>query len=140
MENKESILCPSSRAQKGARLLGIRQADGQVAILPQPLLINDAFIEAASKHSPAEQQFRFTNKCVESGCRQWTGSRCTVADSVLSVMNELAVSNELPACAIRQQCRWFNQNGADSCKVCSFVITATTSDDWQAMHDFLTAE
>lgn len=140
MEKKESILCPSSRAQKGARLLGIRQEDGQVAILPQPLLIDESFIEEASKRSPAEQQFRFTNKCVESGCQQWTGSRCGVADTIVSVMNGLVVSNELPACAIRQQCRWFNQNGAESCKVCSFVITATTSDDWQAMHDFLTAE
>ena len=131
MKSKESVLCPSSRAQKGARLLGIRQEDGRVAILPQPLLINDAFIEEANKHTHAEQQFRFTNKCVESGCKQWTGTRCGVADTIVGVMNDLQTSDDLPACAIRPQCRWFKQNGADACKVCPFVITETTSEDWQ---------
>ncbi len=131
MKSKESVLCPSCRAQKGARLLGIRQADGRVALLPQPLLINDAFIKEASKHSHAEQQFRFTNKCVESGCKQWTGTRCGVADTIVAVMNDLHISDELPTCGIRPQCRWFKQNGADACKVCPFVITETTSEDWQ---------
>ena len=131
MKNKESVLCPSSRAQKGARLLGVRQEDGRMAILPQPLLINDSFIEEANKHSHAEQQFRFTNKCIESGCKQWTGNRCGVADTIIAVINDLVTGDELPVCAIRTKCRWFKQNGVESCKICSFVITETTSEEWQ---------
>jgi hypothetical protein len=86
MEARKKIMCPSSKAQPGAQLLGVRQDDGTVAILPQPLRIDEAFVETANAVAPAEQRFRFTNKCVESGCMQWTGTRCGVADKVLSAI------------------------------------------------------
>ena len=123
-------MCPSSKAQSGAQLLGVRQDDGTVAILPQPLRIDEAFLEIATATAPAEQRFRFTNKCVESGCAQWTGTRCGVADKALSVIDALLTSDELPECGIRAQCRWFRQSGRDACKVCPFVITHTTEADW----------
>ncbi len=131
MEEHEKIMCPSSKATPGAKLLGVRQEDGMVAILPQPLRIDDTFIEVASQASPAEQHFRFTNKCIESGCAQWTGSRCGVADQILTVMDQLVVSDTLPECGIRPACRWYRQNGPDACKVCPFVITHTTEEDWE---------
>lgn len=130
----DRILCPSSKAQDGARLIGIRQDDGTVAILPQPLQINEDFILEANRSSRAEQKFRFTNKCVESGCTQWTGSRCGVADKVISVIHDLPVQEALPDCGIRPQCRWFRQNGPDACRVCPFVITHTTEEDWEAVN------
>lgn len=130
MEEQEKIMCPSSKAQTGAQLLGVRQDDGTVAILPQPLRIDESFLELASAAAPAEQRFRFTNKCVESGCAQWTGTRCGVADKVLSVIDVLLISDELPECGIRPQCRWFRQNGRDACKACPFVVTHTTEADW----------
>jgi hypothetical protein len=33
----------------------------------------------------------------------------------------------LPRCSIRANCRWFDQQGADACRVCPFVITDLTS-------------
>ena len=123
-------MCPSSKAQHGAKLLGVRQDDGKVAILPQPLAISSDFIEKANQSSKAEQKFRFTNKCVASGCTQWTGSRCGVADQIIGVMNELSVTDGIPVCAIRPSCRWFMQNGPDACKVCPYVITETTEKEW----------
>ncbi len=131
MDSHEKTMCPSSKAAPGARLLGVRQEDGLVAILPQPLRIDDVFIKTANQTSPAEQHFRFTNKCVESGCAQWTGSRCGVADQIISVIDQLVVKHELPECGIRPACRWFKQNGSDACKVCPFVITHTTEEDWE---------
>jgi hypothetical protein len=132
IQDHERILCPSSKAQEGARLFAVRQEDGTMAILPQPLQINADFIREANSSSSAEQRFRFTNKCVESGCAQWTGSRCGVADKVLSVLEDLPVKDELPECGIRPQCRWFRQSGPDTCRVCPFVITHTTEEDWEA--------
>ncbi len=124
-------MCPSSKARTGAKLLGVRQEDGSVAILPQPLQIDESFIEVANQTSPAEQRFRFTNKCVESGCSKWTGSRCGVADRVLSVLEHLPIKEEIVACAIRPQCRWFLQSGKEACRACPFVITDTTEEDWE---------
>lgn len=131
MAEHDKIMCPSSKAQSGAQLLGVRQNDGTVAILPQPLRIDEAFINIANEISPAEQRFRFTNKCIESGCAQWTGSRCGVADKIVSVIEELSTKDELPSCGIRPQCRWFRQNGPDACRACPFVITETTSEEWE---------
>ncbi|MCC6722949.1 MAG: hypothetical protein IT258_00465, partial [Saprospiraceae bacterium] len=104
---------------------------GTVAILPQPLQIDEAFIATANEISPAEQRFRFTNKCVESGCTQWTGSKCGVAEKVLSVLELLPVKEEVVACAIRPQCRWHRQEGPIACRACPFVITDTTEADWE---------
>lgn len=123
-------MCPSSKAQKGAQLLGVLQEDGTMAILPQPLRIDDAFLEVAARAEPAEQSFRFTNKCVESGCAQWTGSRCGVSDQIVSVLAEVMLREDLPDCGIRAACRWYRQNGEDACRICPLVITHTTEADW----------
>jgi hypothetical protein len=42
--NSKSILCPAHRCKPGSKLLGVRQSDGMIAILPQPLLIDEAFV------------------------------------------------------------------------------------------------
>lgn len=130
MENNGKIMCPSSKAQLGAQLLGVRQEDGTVAILPQPLRIDESFLEKANEPSHAEQRFRFTNKCIESGCTQWNGERCGVADRVLSLLDHLPIKQELITCAIRPQCRWFLQSGKEACQACPFVITETTEEEW----------
>ena len=130
MSENDRILCPSSRAKPGARLIGVRQDNGAVAILPQPLHIDEHFIEIANRSSPAEQKFRFTHKCVESGCTQWTGSRCGVADNVLALAEGMQLQEGIPSCGIRHQCRWYNQNGENACKVCPLVITETTEEEW----------
>ena len=137
MAEHDRIMCPSSKAAKNARLLGVRQEDGKVAILPQPLQLDDTFIEIASQTAPAEQKFRFTNKCIEAGCAQWTGSRCGVSDQIVSVIDQLVTQHELPACGIRPSCRWFRQNGADACRVCPYVVTETTEEDWERSNDHL---
>ncbi|MBK7359176.1 MAG: hypothetical protein IPI45_06280 [Saprospiraceae bacterium] len=130
MKTTKTILCPSSRAQTGARLLGIRQEDGSMAILPEPLKIDNSFIDISHQLAPAEQQFRFTNKCVESGCKQWTGARCGVADKLIQACSSIQLANTLPECGIRPQCRWYKQNGDEACKICPLVITELTEEEW----------
>lgn len=130
MKQNEKILCPSSKCKSGSELLGVRQDDGTVAILPQTLPIDESFIENASADGiPAEQKFRFTNKCVECGCKQWTGKSCGVIDQLVQYIDTLPVSEALPPCAIRKSCRWYKQQGADACKVCKFVVTEVTEND-----------
>ncbi len=121
---KDSIMCPSSQGKAGALLLGVRQNDGKVAILPEPLPVDEQFIAIARQQEiPARQRFRFTNKCCESGCGQWTGKGCGVVESVIQYADRLPeITGELPACGIRSRCRWFMQREADACRICPYIL------------------
>ncbi len=135
-KNEEKILCPSARAQPGAQLVGIRQANGTVAILPQALKVTTEFINIASNDGiEPEKKFRFSNKCVEHGCAQWTGVRCGVADRIAEQFELLMHHKEdrkLPECAIRSQCRWFKQLNAQACEVCPYVVTKISEEEIDA--------
>jgi hypothetical protein len=130
MSNGDPIRCPSHRCKPGSDLIGVRQDDGTVAILPQPLPVDKNFVEIASRDATApEQRFRFSNKCIEGGCSQWTGSRCGVIDNVMKLLNPEPAPEALPPCGIRPTCRWFLQSGPAACKVCPYVVTHITEQD-----------
>jgi hypothetical protein len=127
MSNPQKIICPSSRCKEGAQLIGVRQDDGSVAILPQPLPVDRDFIENAKRIDEApEQRFRFANKCVEGGCVQWTGKSCRIAEEIVLHLDEISPAKNLRPCFIRPQCRWFMQSGANACQMCKYVITEIT--------------
>lgn len=120
-------MCPSNRCKPGSKLLGVRQEDGKVAILPEALPIDDTFIEKVKSDPIApEQRFRFTNKCIEGGCNQWTGKGCGVIEDVVQYLDQIDANEPLPECSIRVHCRWFLQKGADACKICHYIITEIT--------------
>jgi hypothetical protein len=114
--------CPSARCAEGARLFGIVQADGSVGYLGSAEEVSGAFVDAASAAGPPEQRFRFTNRCAESECRQWTGSRCGVIDRLLELHPE-SVPGRIPNCTLRRTCRWFHQRGIEACSICPIVVT-----------------
>ena len=108
-------------------LIGVRGEDGTIAILPQPLPIDESFVAAANAHPvPPEQRFRFTNKCIEGACGQWTGNSCGVAERVVNFLDQIPADAALPACGIRVRCRWFAERGADACKMCPYILTEIT--------------
>lgn len=123
--------CPSSTCETGASVIGIVNHEGVVAILPQTIEVTDEFIAIASRGNAPEKRFRFTNKCVENGCRQWNGSRCTVIDKVLQMNESFVSSLNLPACDIRNNCRWYHQAAHKACAVCPFIITDSLMADEQ---------
>jgi hypothetical protein len=124
-DEKKSHLCPSSRCEEGARLLGIVQKDGTVAFTPDDLRVDAAFVNMARLGRKPEARFRFAGPCQGNHCMQWTGERCGVVDAVLHEIRaaDMTLPSLLPACAIRENCRWFSQAGADACRACPFVIT-----------------
>ena len=132
MCESNSILCPSNQCKPGSRLLGVRQDDGTVSILPEPLPIDESFIQAV-KANPLtpKQRFRFTNKCIESGCNQWNGKGCGVIEQVIQYLDHVPGIKELPKCSIRPRCRWFLQKGADACSICTYIVTEITEADYQ---------
>ena len=119
--NDRTVLCPSSRCEPGAILLGLHLPDGRVAFAPEPIVVDDAFVAAAREGREPEKRFRFSSPCAKGSCRQWTGSRCGVIDAVLDHVESGAAP--LPDCSIRARCRWFLQSGPAACSVCPLVMT-----------------
>jgi len=116
-----TALCPSARCQEDAILLGVVLEDGSVSFLDQRAKVDRFFVQLARQGRTPEKRFRFADKCLKSGCQQWTGSRCGVIDRLMADNAGFAV--ELPACSIRLECRWHQQHGANACAICPEVIT-----------------
>jgi len=120
---KERILCPSGRCQENAILLGIVQGDGHIRFVQQRVQIDQEFVEVSKKGRSPEKRFRFSESCQEGKCTQWTGNRCGIIDEIISTIGTKIISEDLPACSIRHQCRWFSQCGPSACHICPYVIT-----------------
>ena len=118
--------CPSANFSKGAYLLGIRNEDDEMEILAEPLKITEEiYNKLKKKNTRPEKALRMANKCIESNCKQWTGEGCGVIDHVLTTIEERYKKDQLPECGIRSTCRWYSQQGKESCKVCTLVTTLT---------------
>jgi hypothetical protein len=113
--------CPSRACEPGVRLLGVMRPSGHLAYLQTAVLVDEAFVARARAEGSPERRFRFTGRCLEDACPQWTGDRCAVADEVVSSI-PVAGPSRLPACPIRRTCRWFAQSGAAACRVCDQVV------------------
>jgi hypothetical protein len=120
---EENILCPSSKCEEGAILLGIVQQDGHVGFVNQRLYINKEFVEVARTGRSPEKRFRFGNKCMSAACEQWSDGHCTVMERIMNVNGSVREPSCLPSCSIRPQCRWYQQHGGRACAICPFIIT-----------------
>ena len=120
-------LCPSARCEDGAILLGIVGKNGVVGYVRPLMRVDEAFVRKAREGHAPERRFRFSQPCIESACKQWSGDRCGVIDRALPAAEEAGASytsgKALPRCTIRPRCRWFAQAGRDACAVCPLVIT-----------------
>lgn len=125
-------LCPSSKCQPGAQLLGVVKEDGRVDLLQTPITIDAAFVARAKQGPKPELRFRFAHKCIKSGCVQWTGTRCGIIDRILVHVGDAIKDFALPECGIRPSCRWYLQNGAEACKVCPHVATEVMQEEGAA--------
>ena len=128
-ETSENKLCPSSTAHEGAVLLGVVQGDHTVALLNAGLLADASFIAKVEEEGHPEKRFRFADKCVKSGCKQWTGTKCGVIKELAEYNPHLdGMDHSIPECIIRHRCRWFSQEGNKACMICPYVITDNLAD------------
>lgn len=114
--------CPSAVCEPGSKLIGIVNSQGMVDLLPKAIDVDEEFVLEAQKGRAPEERFRFSGKCVQSGCHQWKGGGCGVIKKVLNAFPETTNAN-LPACAIRKTCRWYFQEGGKACMICPLIIT-----------------
>jgi hypothetical protein len=110
---------------EGARVIGVvgGTADApEVAYLPAPQPVTDQLLALAGPVAPAEV-FRFAAPCARSGCAHFAEkeSKCRLVEK--TVRWTPIVVEKLPACTIRPNCRWWQQEGRSACLRCPQVVT-----------------
>ncbi len=106
-----------------SRILGMQQTvDGvqRLAYLDRPEPVREDLLALAKPLAPA-QAFRFAAPCAKSGCSHFDGVDCRLAKRIVQQLD--AGVDEIPQCAIRDDCRWWNQEGAAACVRCPVIST-----------------
>lgn len=116
-------LCPSAQPDwPEARLIGV--ASGSAAApgigYTGPLPVTPDLLALAGPVEPTEV-FRFAATCQEHACHHFDGARCGLVRKVVAHLGE--VSDALPRCGIRADCRWWREAGAAACRRCPQVVT-----------------
>ena len=65
--------------------------------------------------------FRFAARCEEKKCVHFDGKDCQLATRIVQILPRAV--DVLPACSIRPECRWYQQEGKAACFRCPQVIT-----------------
>jgi hypothetical protein len=128
----ETTLCPSARPESvDAVVFGVvggTAAAPRIAYLKQPLPITDELVAKASPVTPAEI-FRTAASCAGSGCQHFDGKDCRLATGIVEKLP--VIVEQLPACSIRRDCRWWQQEGKAACMRCPQIITDNYSSSEQ---------
>lgn len=116
--------CPSAAAESSeARVFGVvLGASGapRVEYFPQQVPFTRAMESQLGGLHPGEV-FRFTSPCVKERCIQYSGHHCRLGERV--ARGARVVEPNLAPCAIRDECRWFAEQGGRACYGCSRVVT-----------------
>jgi hypothetical protein len=117
-------LCPSAHPEMAqSRIFGVMGGsveEPRVIYLDETTPATGDVLALAGPVKPIEV-FRIAATCVESACRHFDGKDCQLAARIVQILP--AVTEALPACRIRQDCRWFEQEGRSACLRCPQVIT-----------------
>lgn len=119
-----SMLCPSSRPDAPDSvvfgIIGGTVSDPRTAYLKEPQPVTEELIAKAAPVTPTEI-FRTASACAESKCLHFDGKDCQLAMGIVEKLS--VVAENLPPCAIRRDCRWWQQEGKAACMRCPQVIT-----------------
>jgi hypothetical protein len=119
------LLCPSAQPQlEGSVVFGVlvdkTESEPRVGYLTELLPVTDAVLALAGPLAPGEI-FRFGAPCAGRACRHFDGSDCRLATRIVELLRPIV--DTLPACQLRPECRWWQQEGKAACLRCPEVIT-----------------
>ena len=119
-----ALLCPSALPEMPqGRLFGVvggTATEPRLAYLDRTAPVTDDILALAAPVKPTEV-FRLAAPCVESKCCHFDGRDCRLVTRIVQILP--AVAESLPPCAIRKDCRWFQQEGKPACLRCPQVVT-----------------
>jgi hypothetical protein len=118
------LLCPSAQPTvNGAVAIGVveyAERRAEIAYLERPLPASPGLLRLAEPVRPTEI-FRFAAPCQQSACEHWSGADCKLIRRIVQFVPP--VSESLPRCHIRTQCRWYAEQGRPACLRCPSVVT-----------------
>jgi hypothetical protein len=128
MENethpRTPLLCPSAQPHmEGSTVLGVVGGTPErprLAYLAQPHPVTEQVLALSLPVLPTAV-FRFGAPCAGHGCQHFDGVACRLARRVVQLLPP--VVDGLPACHLRPDCRWWQQEGKAACLRCPQVVT-----------------
>ncbi len=122
-KSPKSLMCPSADAEmSGSVIFGVvvgTPAEPHVIHLDRVKQIPQELLDLDSPVKPAEI-FRIAATCIENGCVHFDGSKCRLTARIVDGLD--TVTDQIPACAIRANCRWWYQEGKSACWRCQQVV------------------
>lgn len=120
----ENLLCPSAHPEmQNSRIFGVIGGTVEaprLQYLDHAAPTSEDLLALAAPVKPIEV-FRIAATCVEKACRHFDGKDCQLATRIVQILP--AVVDTLPPCKVRQECRWFQQEGRPACFRCPQVVT-----------------
>ena len=117
-------LCPSAQPEmENSVVFGVVGGTvdlPQIAYLDMAQPVTDELLALSNPVNPTEV-FRFAAPCAEGACRHFDGVKCRLVARAVQVLP--VVVNRLPPCAIRPNCRWWQQEGKAACMRCPAITT-----------------
>jgi hypothetical protein len=121
-------MCPSAQPEMtGSVAFGVvggTAAEPRVSWIERPVPVTEGLL-ALTGPVPPTQVLRIAAPCQENACCHFDGADCRLATKLVQLMP--AVTQSLPPCRIRPDCRWFLQEGRAACAVCPQIVTCSVN-------------
>jgi hypothetical protein len=132
MKSSKQLLCPSAEpAMEGSVIFGIVTGTPEQPQLVHLRETKQIPAELLALDSPVEptEIFRIAANCIENNCQHFDGNNCRLSHRIVEGLPQ--VSESLPPCPIRANCRWWHQDGKAACLRCLQVVrdNYTVSDE-----------
>jgi hypothetical protein len=101
-------------------VVGGTAGEPRVSWIEKPVPVTEDLL-ALTGPVPPTRVLRIAAPCQEKACRHFDGADCRLATKLVQLIP--AVTQSLPPCRIRPDCRWFVQEGRAACAVCPQIVT-----------------
>lgn len=72
---------------------------------------------------PAADALRIAAPCREDACSHFRDSRCSLITKIVRALPESEPDASVPACHLRDKCRWWQQEKVAACRRCPVITT-----------------
>lgn len=134
----KQLMCPSAEPEmEGSVIFGIVTGTPEQPELVHLRETKQIPAELLALESPVKptEIFRIAANCIENNCQHFDGHNCRLSHRIVEGLPQ--VSESLPPCPIRANCRWWYQDGKAACLRCLQVVrdNYVVSDElYQAVH------